>query len=96
MLGDALTSFTKPFQSLVISICLIMSDEARTKNTNSTCSRLSDWGKIILITPFLIRFFQNLNKMYYARALCPFGINCAKSLLGAYNQVLFWKYAASK
>lgn len=96
MFGDVLTSLTKPFTSLVMSFCLITCRECRINNIVLECNRKSTICVIIMLMPFVIRFFQCLNRFYYTRLLWPHFANAIKYCFGFSNILFGWLYDNSK
>lgn len=91
--GDILTSINKPFASLVLSFCLLNCDECKENNTRNTCSRNTLVCFIVLVAPFIIRFFQCLNRLYYTGELWPHLGNAFKYTGGIMNVGFSWLYA---
>ena len=90
MFGDILTSLTKPFTSLVMSLCLITCKKCRNENITDVCNRKTITCLIIMLTPFVIRFFQCLNRLYYTKMPWPHLANAIKYCFGFSNIFLCW------
>jgi hypothetical protein len=93
--GDVLTSLTKPFASLVLSFCLLSSRECKEKNTSFSCNRKTVSCLLIMLLPYIIRFFQCLNKLIYTKQN-HHGANMAKYCFGFANVLFAWLYDNGK
>ncbi len=96
MFGDILTSLTRPFTSLVMSMCLITCKECRIENTTLDCSRKTLVCLIVMLSPFVIRFFQCLNRLYYTRMPWPHLANAIKYSFGFSNIYFSWLFDNGK
>ena len=92
LFGDVLTSLTRPFQNIVLSICLITCENCRDNNVRDTCSRNMLAALIVSLIPFVMRFFQCINKYYYTRQAWPHLVNILKSFFLITNTVTTWLY----
>ena len=91
MFGDVLTSLTRPFQSLYFTICF---------STCITCIENLDYSKtcrkddltplLLTLMPYIIRFFQCLNRYYYTKMAWPHLANALKYLGGMINSFFRW------
>ncbi len=87
---------TRPFQNLTLSICLITCDTCRNLNQREYCTRNLIPGYIVALIPFVMRFFQCLNKYYYTRMAWPHLANALKYSGGITNVTIGWLYATGK
>ncbi len=90
MFGDILTSLSKPFATLVMSLCLITCKECKEENITNNCNRKTITCLILMLTPFIIRFFQCLNRLYYTRMPWPHLANAIKYCFGFSNIFFSW------
>jgi hypothetical protein len=93
MFGDILTSLTRPMATLVLSFCIFTCDECRFKNIRGECNRNGVLALVVMLLPFIIRFFQCLNRYYYTRMAWPHIGNTIKYVGGMANQVFSWLYS---
>ena len=96
MFGDILTSMTRPFASLVVSLCLLNCQPCIEMNRTEDCSRNMIAAFILMLLPFVIRFFQCLNRFYYTKMAWPHLGNALKYCGGMANVILSWLYAINK
>jgi hypothetical protein len=97
MFGDILTSLTRPFQSMCMATCLLMCAECRDQNVNSDgCNRNSVIAFILMLLPFIIRFFQCLNRYYYTKMPWPHIGNAIKYIGGMLNTIFSWLFAMNR
>ena len=87
--GDILTSLTKPFASMILSFCLLSCNECKSDNKPYHCDRKSLTCLIIMMVPFIFRFFQCLNRLYYTKQKFH-GANMAKYCFGLANIYFGW------
>ena len=95
MFGDLLTSLTRPFNNFTLSICLISCGNCLEDNARGDCKRSDIWGLIICLLPFVIRFFQCLNRYYFTRMAWPNLANALKYSCGIVFTFISWKYSSS-
>jgi len=93
LFGDVLTSLTRPFQNLALSMCLITCELCKETNTRQTCSRSIVPALIVTLIPFVMRFFQCLNKYHYTQMAWPHLANALKYTGGITNAITSWLYA---
>jgi len=96
MFGDILTSLTRPFATLYLSMCLLSCVKCREENIRSTCSRSSIIALVLILAPFVIRFFQCLNRFYYTKMAWPHIGNAIKYLGGITFNLFSWMFAVYK
>jgi hypothetical protein len=96
MFGDILTSLTRPFASLTLSLCLISCEGCRQNNNRDKCTRNTLPALILILLPFLIRLLQCLNKWYYTRMAWPHLGNAVKYCAGLAYNTLSWFYGVYK
>lgn len=96
MLGDILTSMTKPFASLSIGLCLLSCDECRDENIRSTCTRNSVSVLILTLSPFIFRLFQCINRWYYTKMAWPHLGNAVKYCGGILYNLFSWMFTVYK
>ena len=96
MFGDVLTSLTRPFASMCISFCLFFCQECRESNIRSNCNRNSITALCFILAPFIIRFFQCLNRYYYTKAAWPHLANALKYCGGLTYNTIAWLFAVYK
>lgn len=94
--GDILTSLSKPITSIVISFCLLYCIECKENNTRSNCNRNATISVFASLIPYVIRFFQCLNKWYYTKNTWPHGFNALKYIGAFTNTLIGWMYATKK
>jgi hypothetical protein len=92
MFGDILTSLTRPFATLTLSFCLFMCEHCRTLNERRKCNRNGELAYVLMLTPFVIRFFQCLNRYYYTKMAWPHIANAVKYIGGMANVTISWLY----
>jgi hypothetical protein len=96
MFGDILTSLTRPFATLTLSFCLFMCESCKTYNERAHCDRNSLIAFILMLSPFIIRFFQCLNRYYYTKMAWPHIANAVKYIGGITNVTISWLYGIKK
>ncbi len=96
MFGDILTSLTKAFASLPISFCLFMCDKCREENVRGDCTRNTNIALSLILLPFIIRFFQCLNRLYYTKMCWPHFGNAIKYCGGIVYNLSAWLFAVYK
>ena len=97
LFGDVLTSLNKPFASIVLSFCLLSCNDCREKNQrNNECNRATYSCLFVLFAPFLIRFFQCINRYYYTKEAWPHLGNTLKYVGGLSNAIGAWAYSRYK
>lgn len=93
LFGDILTSLTRPFQSLYMSICFSMCTQCIDElNYNLQCNVDQVYPLILTILPFIWRFFQNLNRFYYTKNAFPHLANALKYLGGISYSFFLWNF----
>jgi hypothetical protein len=96
MFGDILTSLTRPLATLTLSFCLLGCGTCKDLNVREDCDR-NGWSALILtLLPFVIRFFQCLNRFYYTNMAWPHLGNAIKYIGGIVYNYLSWCYSNSK
>lgn len=93
MFGDILTSMTRPFASLCLALCLLSCSVCRMENVRLNCDRNMESAFIMMLLPFIIRFFQCLNRFYYTKMAWPHLGNALKYIGGMANTIMSWQYA---
>ena len=97
LFGDILTSLNKPFASMILSFCLLSCQNCRKENDRSSdCNRNTYPCLIVLLLPFVIRFFQCINRYYYTKEAWPNLWNTFKYVGGFSNTFFSWYYATHK
>lgn len=94
--GDVLTSLTRPFNSLTLCICLIGCGTCFENNERGDCKRSNIGGLIANMFPFVIRFFQCLNRYYYTKMAWPHLANALKYTCGMINAFISWQYSTNR
>ena len=95
MFGDLLTSLTRPFNSFTLTICLISCNECLEDNKRGSCIRNDISGLIVNLLPFIIRFFQCINRYYYTRMAWPNLANALKYSCGIVFVVINWVFSST-
>ena len=91
MFGDVLTSLTRPFQNLYLTICYSFClDCVQRMDYTGYCSKSDITPLILTLLPYIIRFFQCLNRYYYTRNAWPHLANALKYLGGITNSFFLW------
>jgi hypothetical protein len=93
--GDILTSLIKPFASLVLSFCLLSSPECKKENSPFSCNRKTLPCLIVMLFPYIIRFFQCLNRLIYIKQY-HHGVNMIKYCFCFSNVLFGWLYDNGK
>lgn len=93
--GDFLTSLTKPLASLALTFCLLSCAECKEENRAFNCNRKSVSILIVMLSPYVIRFFQCLNKLIYTKQK-HHGHNMLKYCFGFANVLFGWLYDNGK
>jgi hypothetical protein len=93
MFGDILTSLTRPFATLTLAFCLFKCGPCRSYNERNTCDRNSILAFIFMLAPFVIRFFQCINRYYYTKMAWPHIANAIKYCGGISNVTISWLYS---
>jgi hypothetical protein len=92
MFGELLTSLTRPFNSLTFTVCLVICSNCLEKNQNGKCQRNDLPGFLVNLIPFIIRFFQSINRYYYTRMAWPNLANVLRSSLGIFFVIMNWLF----
>lgn len=93
MFGDVLTSLTRPLSSITLSFCLFSCDNCMMNNDRFYCNRKDLAALCITLAPFIIRFFQCLNRFYYTKQAWPHLANALKYTGGIINTYVSWRYS---
>jgi xenotropic and polytropic retrovirus receptor 1 len=96
MFGDILTSLTRPFSSIALAMCLFSCQECRLENTRLNCDRKSVAALVLILSPFIIRLFQCLNRFYYTKMAWPHLGNALKYCGGITYNLFSWIYSRNK
>ena len=96
MFGDILTSLVRPFTSLSIAMCLLSCDQCRIENKRLGCDRNSIAALSLMLSPFIIRLFQCLNRFYYTKMAWPHLGNALKYCGGISYNLFSWLFARYK
>ena len=92
LFGDILTSLTRPFQNISLTICLITCEPCKEKNIRGYCSRNLTPALIISLIPYLMRFFQCCNKYHYTQMAWPHIANALKYAASIVNVFTSWLF----
>jgi hypothetical protein len=96
LFADILTSIIRPIQSLTVALCLASCEECKEKLDKFNCST-NNWSAFSLVLiPFLMRFFQCVNKFYYTKMYWPHFVNVFKYVIAILNIVIVYLTGMSK
>ena len=93
IVGDIFTSMVRPFTSLTISFCILSCKVCLEENKRDVCTRNDNLALVISLLPYVLRFFQCLNRWYYTKMTWPHGFNALKYIGGFINTYCGWLYA---
>jgi hypothetical protein len=96
MFGDVLTSLVRPLSSLSLSFCLLSCEECHIEHKRLDCNRNSTIALCLILSPFIIRLFQCLNRYYYTKMAWPHLGNALKYTGGIAYNTFSWLYANNK
>jgi len=89
--ADILTSFTRPLQSIYLTVCFSMCSSCINNlnyTYNNTCEKTDITPVILCLIPYSMRFFQCLNKWYYTGDAWPHMFNAIKYSMAIAQTVL--------
>jgi hypothetical protein len=90
--GDILTSLVKPFTSFTLALCLLGCTSCQTSNERYQCNRSNNLALALTLSPYIIRFFQCINRWYYTKSAWPHAFNALKYLAALTNAYIGWLY----
>lgn len=90
VLTNMISTLSRPLSSLTLSVCLISCVRCREDNVRDDCNRKSILALILQITPYLLRFLQCQNRLYYTKLYMRNGTNSLKFACAATNVFLSW------
>lgn len=93
MFGDVLTSLTRPLATFTLTFCLFACEKCRDLNIRGECNRNNVSALVLMLIPFIIRFFQCLNRYKYTKMAWPHLGNALKYIGGISNQLCSWLFA---
>ncbi len=96
LFADILTSIVRPIQSLTVAFCISMCDECKEKAEKINCSYNNYAALSLILIPFLMRFFQGINKFYYTKMYWPHLVNVFKYVVAIINIVIAFLVGISK
>ena len=89
--GDVLTSLTRPLQNLYLTMCFSFCFNCiENLDYKNTCHKNDIIPLFLTLLPFIIRFFQCLNRFYYTRNAWPHLANAIKYIGGITSTFLLW------
>lgn len=90
--GDILTSLVKPLTSFSLALCLLGCSSCQASNERYDCNRNSNSALALTLSPYIIRFFQCINRWYYTKLAWPHAFNALKYLAAFTNAYIGWLY----